>query len=80
MPLTKVTFACDDSVTVWTVKLGHILCMFLQNVHLHGATLGKTGMADVALVWLLTCNTNQKTQRPSSESADKGFFSPQLEA
>lgn len=62
MQLTKVTFASDDSITVWTVKLGHILCMFLQNMHLHGATLSKTGMADIAFVWLLTCNKNEQTQ------------------
>lgn len=62
MQLTKVTFASDDGITVWTVKLGHILCMFLQNMHLHGAALSKTGMADIAFVWLLTCNTNEQTQ------------------
>lgn len=62
MQLTKVTFASNDSIAVWTVKLGHILCMFLQNMHLHGATLSKTGMADIAFVWLLTCNKNEQTQ------------------
>lgn len=51
---TKVTFACNDSITVWAVELCHVLCVFLQNVHLHGATLRETGMADVALIWLLT--------------------------
>lgn len=62
MQLTKVTFAGDDSITMWTVKLGNILCMFLQNMHLHGATLSKAGMADIALVWLLTCNKKDETQ------------------
>lgn len=62
MQLTKVTFACDDSITMWTVKLGNILCMFLQNVHLHGAALSEASVADVALVWLLTCNNNDQTQ------------------
>lgn len=52
--LTKVTLACDDSITVWTMELCHVLCVFLQNVHLHGAALCETGMADVALVGLLT--------------------------
>lgn len=51
---TKVTLACDDSITVWAVELSHILCVFLQNMHLHGAALRETGMADVALVWLFT--------------------------
>lgn len=66
MQLTKVTFACDDGIAMWTVKLGNILCMFLQNVHLHGATLSKAGMADIALVWLLTCNENEETQQSHS--------------
>lgn len=51
---TKVTLASDNSVTVWAVKLGHVLRVFLQNMHLHGATLCEASMADVALVWLLT--------------------------
>lgn len=48
--LTQVTLACDDSVAVWTVELGHILCVFLQDVHLHGSALGESGVADVALI------------------------------
>lgn len=50
----KVTLACDDSITVWAVELGHVLRVFLQNMHLHGAALCETGMADVALVRLFT--------------------------
>lgn len=52
--VTQVTLSCDDSVTVWTVEFGHILCVFLQNVHLHGSTLGKSGMADVAFIRFLS--------------------------
>lgn len=52
--VTQVTLACDNSVTVWTVEFGHILCVFLQNVHLHGSALGESGVADVALVWFLS--------------------------
>lgn len=52
--LTEVTFACDDSITMWTVKLGHILRVLLQNMHLHGATLREPGVTDVALIRLLT--------------------------
>jgi len=51
---TQVTLACNDSVTVRTVEFGHILGVFLQNVHLHGSTLGKSGVADVALIWFLS--------------------------
>lgn len=43
-----------------TVELGHILSVFLQNVHLHGATLCETGVTDVALVWLLACNKEER--------------------
>lgn len=43
-----------------TVELGHILGVFLQNVHLHGATLCETGVTDVALIWLLACNKEER--------------------
>lgn len=59
--LTQVTLACDHSITVWAVELCHILCVLLQNMHLHGAALCETSMADVALVWLLTCNTDKES-------------------
>lgn len=36
-----------------TVELGHVLGVFLQNVHLHRATLCKACVTDVALVRLL---------------------------
>lgn len=52
--VTQVALACNDSVTVWTMEFGHILCVFLQNVHLHGPALGKSGMADVALIRFLS--------------------------
>lgn len=45
---------------MWTMKLCHILCVFLQNVHLHGAALGETSVADVALVRLLAYSRNEK--------------------
>lgn len=51
---TQVTLASDDSITVRTVELGHVLRVFLQDVHLHGPALGKPGVADVALVWFLS--------------------------
>lgn len=51
---TQVTLAGDDSVTVGAVELGHILGMFLQDVHLHGATLGEPCMADITLVRLFS--------------------------
>lgn len=51
---TQVALACDDGVAVRTVELGHILCVFLQNVHLHRSTLGEAGMADVALIRFLS--------------------------
>lgn len=51
---TQVTLACNDSVTVWTVEFGHIFSVLLQNVHLHGSTLGESGMADVALIGFLS--------------------------
>ena len=37
------------------MELCHILSVFLQDVHFHGATLGEAGVADVALVGLLPC-------------------------
>lgn len=52
--VTQVTLACDDGVTVRTVEFGHVLRVFLQNVHLHGSTLGKSGMADVAFIRFLS--------------------------
>lgn len=58
--LTKITFTCNNGITVWAVKLCHILCVFLQDVHLHGAALCETSMADVTLVWLLTCNRRRR--------------------
>ncbi|CAB1335525.1 unnamed protein product, partial [Coregonus sp. 'balchen'] len=51
---TQVTLAGDNRVTVGAVELGHVLCVLLQDVHLHGSTLGETGVADVAFVWLLS--------------------------
>lgn len=45
-----------------TVELCHILSVFLQNVHLHGAALCETRMTDVALVWLLACNMEETRQ------------------
>lgn len=53
--LTQVTFASDDRVAVRTMELGHILCVLLQDVHLHGSALGEAGVADVALVGFLPC-------------------------
>lgn len=58
--LTQVTLAGDDCVTVGAVELGHVLCVLLQDVHLHGSTLGETGVADVALVRLLSWKTKQE--------------------
>lgn len=52
--VTQVTLACNDSVTMWTVEFGHVLGVFLQNVHLHGSTLGKSSVADVTLVGFLS--------------------------
>lgn len=49
---TQVTLAGDDRVTVGAVELGHVLCMFLQDVHLHGTTLGEPRMTDITLVRL----------------------------
>lgn len=51
---TQVTLACNHCVTVWTVEFGHILCVFLQDVHLHGPTLGEACVADVTLVRFLS--------------------------
>lgn len=61
--LTQVTFACDDGVTMGTVELCHILSVFLQDVHLHGAALCETRVTDVALVWLLACDTEERRQQ-----------------
>lgn len=36
------------------VELGHILRVLLQDVHLHGSTLGEASVADVALVRFLS--------------------------
>lgn len=58
--LTQVTFACDDGVTMGTVELGHVLCVFLQNVHLHCAALCEACVTDVALVRLLACDMNER--------------------
>lgn len=58
--LTQVTFTCDDGVTMGTVELGHVLGVFLQNVHLHGATLCEACVTDVALVWLLAFYRNER--------------------
>lgn len=52
--VTQVTLACDDGVTVWTVEFSHVLCVFLQDVHLHGSTLSKSGVTDVALIGFLS--------------------------
>lgn len=59
---TQVTFACDDGITMGTVELCNILCVFLQNVHLHGAALCETRVTDVALVWLLACDMEERRQ------------------
>lgn len=63
--LTQVTFACDDGVTMGTVELCHILGVFLQDVHLHGAALRETRVTDVALVWLLACDAEERRQSVS---------------
>lgn len=55
--LTEITLAGNNCITVGAVKLGHVLCVLLQDVHLHGTTLGETCMTDVALIGLLTCGT-----------------------
>lgn len=52
--LTQVALAGDDGVTVGAVVLGHVLRVFLQDVHLHGAALGESRVADVAFVGLLS--------------------------
>lgn len=46
-----------------TVELCHILSVFLQDVHLHGAALCETRVTDVALVWLLACDTEERRQQ-----------------
>lgn len=51
---TKITLAGNDGVAVRAVKFRHIFCVLLQNVHLHGATLGKPCMTDIALIGLLS--------------------------
>lgn len=50
---TQVTLSRYNSITVRTVKFGHILRVLLQNVHLHGPTLSEASMADVTFIWLL---------------------------
>lgn len=72
--LTKITFTCNDGITVWAVKLCHILCVFLQDVHLHGAALCETSMADVALVWLLTCNRRRRVSYSPKKTGAKTHF------
>lgn len=61
--LTQVALAGNDCIAVWAVELGHILSVFLQDVHLHGAALGKASVADVALVGLLPCTGKDRTVR-----------------
>lgn len=51
---TQVTLSRYNSITVRTVKFGHVLCVLLQNVHLHGTTLSEASMADVTFIWLLS--------------------------
>lgn len=45
---------------MWTLVLGDVLAVFLQNVYFHGSTLGEAHVADVAFVGLLTCDTVTK--------------------
>lgn len=45
-----------------TVELGHVLSVFLQNVHLHCAALRKACVTDVALVRLLACDVEERRQ------------------
>lgn len=45
-----------------TVELGHVLGVFLQNVHLHGAALCEARVTDVALVRLLACHVEERRQ------------------
>lgn len=44
------------------MEFGHILCVFLQNVHLHGSTLSESGMADVALIRFLSWKEDARMQ------------------
>lgn len=63
MLLTQVTLACNDGVTMGTVELGHVLGVFLQNVHLHRAALCEACVTDVALVRLLACDMEERRQQ-----------------
>ena len=58
-----VALAGDDSVAVRAVELGDVLCVFLEDVHLHGAALGEAGVADVALIQLLACRREREGER-----------------
>lgn len=50
---TKITLSGNNRITVWAMELCHIFCVFLENMHLHGATLCEAGMTNVALIRLL---------------------------
>lgn len=59
-PHTQVTLSRYNSITVRTVKFGHVLRVLLQNVHLHGTTLSEASMADVTFIWLLSFSSRRK--------------------
>lgn len=61
--LTEIALASNNCVAVGAVKFCHIFCMLLQNVHLHGTTLSKTSMTDIALIGLLSCKIDQKKKK-----------------
>lgn len=63
---TQVTLSRYNSITVRTVKFGHILRVLLQNVHLHGTTLSEASMADVTFIWLLSFSSRRKKNSTST--------------
>lgn len=71
MALTQVTLPCNNSVTVRAMKLGHILCVLLQDVHLHSPTLGEASVANVTLVGLLTFQKRGAVSKRGSFAGSK---------
>ena len=58
--LTQVALPRNDGGTVRTLVFGDVLAVLLQDVCLHGATLGEACVADVAFVGLLACDVDDK--------------------
>ena len=74
--LTQVALPGDDGGAVRARVFGDVLAVLLQDVHLHGPALGEAGMADVALIGLLTWDMEDSSDPLLRRSTPKTLVLP----